>query len=60
MDKKEEIKTAVESLKAAYMELAKNKTVMEDLRTFCALSVQEHFVHYLCLLKCTEKHQTLM
>ena len=39
MDKKEEIKTAVESLKAAYMELAKNKTVMEDLRTFCALSV---------------------
>lgn len=35
----EDTRLAVEQLKAAYMELAKNGVVMQDLRTFCALSI---------------------
>lgn len=36
---KEDVKIAVEQLKAAYTELAKNKVVMQDLRNFCQLSI---------------------
>lgn len=36
---KEDVRLAVEQLKAAYQELAKNEVVMQDLREFCTLSV---------------------
>lgn len=36
---KEDTKIAVEQLKQAYAELAKNNVVMQDLRAFCALSI---------------------
>lgn len=36
---KEDTKIAVEQLKAAYLELAKNEVVMQDLRNFCQLSI---------------------
>lgn len=35
----EDVKLAVEQLKEAYTELAKNDVVMQDLREFCALSI---------------------
>lgn len=36
---REDTKLAVEQLKEAYAELAKNSVVMQDLREFCALSI---------------------